>query len=954
MRDSTSKGSPSRFAELLPKGAGVRAVKLALGAALLAGAAGAQSAADWIIDTFAGSSGVEDNGPAGDAWLIAPIGVAADSGGNLYIAASGNHRIRKVDSSGVITTFAGTGVYGFGGDDGPAVDAQLRSPWSVAADSAGNLYIADTVNFRIRKVDSSGVITTFAGTGERGFGGDDGPAVDARLATPTGVTTDSAGNLYIADLGNQRIRKVDSSGVITTFAGTGERGFAGDGGPAVDARLTSPIGVMADGAGNLYISDANNFRIRKVDSSGIITTFAGTGVHGVAGDGGPAADAQLRGIYGLAADAGGNIYIAERTSHRIRKVDSSGVITTVAGNGTEGYGGDSGQAVAAQLKEPRGLAADADGNLYIADWGNHRIRKVDSSGVITTFSGPGENGDSGPAAHARLRYPQGVAADSAGNLFIADSNSHRIRKVDSSGVIATVAGTGDFGFGGDDGPAAHARLATPYDVAADADGNLFIADWGNHRVRKVDSSGVITTVAGTGESDFGGDGGPAGAAMLDTPRGVAADGNGNLFIADTFNHRVRKVDSSGVITTFAGSGERGFGGDDGPAVEAKLISPSGVATDGDGNLYIADWGNLRVRKVDSSGIITTFAGTGERGFTGDGGPAVDARLRPPAGVATDGDGNLYIADLGNQRIRKVDFSGIITTIAGDGTEGYAGDGGPAIDARLRSPYDVAADSDGNLYIADTFNHRIRILTPLTEPLLTEVLNTASFTPAVAPGSMASLFGGRLAPATTDSSAPSLRAELRGVRIEIIDAAGTSRAAQLLYVSPARINFLMPGETAVGAAVLRLTREAQEPVELAMMISPVAPGLFSANGTGDGAGVISALREAADGSRSNPPVLRYDAAAGQWVGVPLDLGGEGDRVSLTLFGTGIRGAGGVEAVQAAIGGSGVPVLSAGAQDGWAGLDRVEIGPLPRTLAGAGEVNVVVTANGVASNTVTIVF
>ena len=181
MRDSTSKGSPSRFAELLPKGAGVRAVKLALGAALLAGAAGAQTAADWIIDTFAGSSGVEDNGPAGDAWLIAPIGVAADSGGNLYIAASGNHRIRKVDSSGVITTIAGTGVYGFGGDDGPAVDAQLRSPWSVAADSAGNLYIADTVNFRIRKVDSSGVITTFAGTGERGFGGDDGPAVDARL-----------------------------------------------------------------------------------------------------------------------------------------------------------------------------------------------------------------------------------------------------------------------------------------------------------------------------------------------------------------------------------------------------------------------------------------------------------------------------------------------------------------------------------------------------------------------------------------------------------------------------------------------------------------------------------------------------------------------------------------------------------------------------------------------------
>ena len=248
-------------------------------------------------------------------------------------------------------------------------------------------------------------------------------------------------------------------------------------------------------------------------------------------------------------------------------------------------------------------------------------------------------------------------------------------------------------------------------MAVDGAGNLYIADTNNDRIRKVDSAGTITTIAGTGERRFGGDGGPAIQAQLDAPSGVVVDGAGNLYIADRANHRIRKVDSTGTITTIAGTGERGFGGDGGPATQARLNYPYGVAVDGAGNLYIADLANHRIRKVDSTGTITTFAGTGERGFGGDGGPASQAQLNFPTGVAVDEAGNLYIADWSNARIRKVDGTGTITTIAGTGERGFSGDSGPATQAQLDDPTGVAVDGAGTLYIADASNHRIRLLTP---------------------------------------------------------------------------------------------------------------------------------------------------------------------------------------------------------------------------------------------------
>ena len=889
--------------------------------------------------------------------------MAVDGAGNLFIADTDNHRIRKVDSAGVISTVAGTGSVGFSGDDGPAVDAQLSSPHGVAVDGAGNLFIADTDNSRIRKVDSARVISTVAGRGF-GFGigssvGDGGPAVSASL-TPRGVAVDGAGSLFIADVGNNRIRKVDSAGVISTVAGRGFiGGFGGDGGPATAARLRAPSGVAVDGAGNVYIADTGNSRIRKVDTAGVISTVAGAGVGGFAGfgvgDGGLAVNASL-GASGVAVDGAGNLFIADRGNQRIRKVDSAGVISTVAGSGERGFGGDDGPAADAQLRDPTSVAVDGAGSLFIADWGNHRIRKVDSTGVVSTAAGTGEFGDGRPAVTAQLSDPTGVAADGAGNLFIADSSDHRIRKVDSSGVIGTVAGGGVLGVFdfGDGRPAVDAQLRSPTGVAADGAGNPLIAEEGSHRIRKVDSAGVISTVAGGGfGGGFGGDGGPAVDAQLSSPTGVAADEAGNLLIADRGNHRIRKVDSAGVISTVAGSGERGFGGDDGPAADAQLSAPYSVAADGAGNLFIADTDNDRIRKVDSAGVISTVAGSGEPGFGGDGGPAADAQLRDPTSVAVDGAGNLFIADRGNHRIRKVDSAGVISTVAGTGERGFSGDGGPAADAQLRDPTSVAVDGAGNLFIADAGNQRIRILTPATGPTLSEVLNTASFTPGVAPNSIASLFGERLAGETVSASELPLLAESAGIRIEIIDVTGLARAAQLLWVSPEQINFVVPAAAAPGTARLRLTREGEAEVELALTIDAVAPGLFSANGMGEGIGAITALRVEADGSRSNPVVFRYDAEAGRVVGVPLALGAEGDQLFLTLFGTGIRGAGGAAGAGATIGGSVVPVSSAGAQGGMPGLDWVVIGPLPRSLAGRGAVNVVVTAADIASNAVTIV-
>jgi hypothetical protein len=335
-------------------------------------------------------------------------------------------------------------------------------------------------------------------------------------------------------------------------------------------------------------------------------------------------------------------------------------ITTIAGDSTQGYLGDGGAATAAELYYPWGVTVDKSGNIYIADRSNQRIRKVNTSGNIFTIAGNGTygySGDGGPATSAEINSPWEVAVDTIGNIYIADYSNNRIRKVDASGIISTIAGNGAFGYSGDGGPATSAQLANPASIVIDKSGNMYIADLGNYRIREINSAGIISTIAGNGIQSYAGDGGAATAAELYWPNGVTIDTAGNVFIADYGIGRIRKINKSGIISNFAGNGTLGFKGDGGAATSAELAALGSISTDISGEVYIADYGNQRIRKVDLKGVISTIVGTGKMGYSGDGGPATLAELNEPQDVAVDYIGNVYIADYGNGRIRKL----ILTT-----------------------------------------------------------------------------------------------------------------------------------------------------------------------------------------------------------------------------------------------------------------------------------------------------
>jgi glucose/arabinose dehydrogenase len=674
---------------------------------------GAAVVAWGTIATVAGSS----RGFSGDAamanmaGLATPVGVAVLPGGGYLIAEHG--RIRRVSASGTISTVAGTGTAGFAGDGGPAIGAQLNNPRGVAVMADGGFLIADWGNHRVRRVSAAGVISTVAGTGTPGLSGDGGPATGARLALPADVLPTGDGGYLIADGLNGRVRRVSPAGVISTVAGT-TPGFSGDGGPATSAQLDSPDGLALRPDGGLLVSDAHNGRVRLVSPAGVISTVAGGGPV-FTDDPQPATSVALNSPGVVAVQADGGFLIPD--GGRVKRVSPAGIMSTVAGNGITGSSGDGGPATAASLSNPMAVAVTPDGGYLIADAGNSRVRRVTAGGTISTDAGRGlalgDGGEGVAASQAQLDTPAGVAVLPDGGFLVADAGNSRVRRVSADGSrIITVAGgqVVTFHFG-DATFAFNANLSAPSGLALLPNGDYLIVDRPRDQIRKVLRLPfeTIGTVAGPNAQPRD-DGAPTD-FELDTPAAVAVLADGSLLVADTDNHRIRRISSGGsTITTVAGNSLICSAGDGGPATSAQLFFPAAVAVLPDGGYLIADAGNGRIRKVSATGTITTVAGS-MPGFAGDGGPATSARLANPRGVAVLPGGGFVIADTGNNRIRMVAPDGTISTVAGTGSPGAAGDGGPAGSAQLDTPTSVAVLPDGGLLIVDTGNQRIRRVTP---------------------------------------------------------------------------------------------------------------------------------------------------------------------------------------------------------------------------------------------------
>lgn len=651
------------------------------------------------------------NTQATDFSVRSPRDLAMGPDGSLYVLTQSPAAVYRRAPNGVLTLVGGSqDERGFSGDGGPATQAYFRSPRGIAVDAAGNVYLADTDNYRIRRIAAgTGLVTTVAGTGAQETSGDGGPASAAGLYDPTALAFDASGNLYIAQGGQWRIRKIDTNGDISTFAGADGWSVGGDGGQAIDAILgeINDMAFSADGA--LYFTVTNDNLVRRIASNGVITTIAGNGVWDDTGDGGDAVAASLNNPAGIAVDAAGNVYVATNYGFKVRRIGTDGKIATFAGGGAPAGNGDGGLATDALLTAPFGLVLDADGNLYIADTEAHRVRQVDGdTGVIQTMVGNGYafySGDGGPATRAQFHSPTDVLVADDGTMYISENGNQRIRKVAPNGTVTTLAGTGTNGYNGDNIPASTAQLDSPRNLCFDPDGNLVFCDSVSNRVRKIDlSTGIITTLAGTGNWGFAGDGLQAVDAELANPRGVAYDASGSLYIGDNGNNRVRRVDGAGVITTIAGTGnsgptDDGNDGDDGDPLLANLGSIRDLTIDPDGHLVLAV-GNM-VRKIDlEAGTITAVAGAPTSGFGGMGGLATAATLDYVVGVDYDSQGNLYIAAQDNYRVLRVTPAGIIGVIAGNGNEGAGGDGGSPLSASFDYLMGIDVDSQGRVYVAD--------------------------------------------------------------------------------------------------------------------------------------------------------------------------------------------------------------------------------------------------------------
>jgi sugar lactone lactonase YvrE len=781
------------------------------------------------VSTLAGSDSPGFSNATGTAArFYYPSGVAVDASGNLYVADKANNRIRKITSSGIVTTLAGSGVSGF--LDGNSTVAKFDAPTGVAIDSFGNVYVADSGNDMVRKITPAGVVTTLAGNGYSGSS--DGIGTLARFYYPAGVAVDVWGNVFVADRDNHKIRKITPEGVVTTLAGDGSRGSTDGTGPA--AKFDYPEGIAIDASGNVYVSD--NHSIRKITPAGVVTTLAGSGSYGSSDGTGTAA--KFNNPSGVTVDASGNVYVADSDNNRIRKITPAGVVTTLAGSGILGF--SDGLDTVAKFDSPKGVAVDASGNVYIADCSNNMIRKISNEGYAISSSLPeglsfdaatgiisgtpleasplteytvkatNNGGNSTTTIKITVIGPptvitqivSGITATTAAvngiisNLGTTSPTAHGIcwnttgmptttdSKVDngtasetglfsaimtsltpgtnyfvrtfatntqgivygdevmfttlqtppnfnystpqtyivgiaipplapiiSGGAISanmpctvsTLAGSTTSG--SSDGTGIVAMFNNPLGVAIDAAGNVYVADTDNHKIRKITPEGEVTTLAGNGSA--GSSNGNGTEARFRDPSGVALDASGNVYVADSGNNMIRKITPEGVVTTLAGGSA---GSSDGPGTEAKFSHPEGIAVDASGNVYVADSWNHRIRKITPSGVVSTLAGSRISGSSD--GNGIAASFNFPSGVAVDASGNVYVAEGHNQIIRKITPSGGVTTLAGGGSSGSSDGIGTA--ARFKGPTGVAVDASGNVYVADYGNNKIRKITPSRE------------------------------------------------------------------------------------------------------------------------------------------------------------------------------------------------------------------------------------------------
>jgi sugar lactone lactonase YvrE len=743
-----------------------------------------------VVTTLAGcatcASGSTD-GSGTNALFRSPSGVAVDNAGNLYVADSGNHTIRQVTTGGVVRTLAGL-AGSSGSADGVGSDARFNAPVGLATDTTGNLYVADVQNHTIRLVTPAGVVTTLAG--QAGTSGSaDGTGTNALFSLPYGIALDNAGNAYVADI-NNTLRKITPAGVVTTLAGLAGVAGAADG-TGSGARFNCPGGVAVDNVGNVYVADSDNATVRQVTPGGVVTTLAG--VAGVSGPGlfgnnfgrgdvpgtgsgarfwypdgiamdstgtlyvgdlsasaifkgrpaiytpytfttiagnagygsadGIGSAARFNEPWGVAVDSAGNVYVTDYNNFTVRKVSPSGVVTTLAGmagisgnadgvgNGAR-FGGSASGFFGSYSTGPEGLAVDGVGNLYVADPWNSAIRKVTPEGVVTTLAGGGTGGPfqyyttvtDGPASVAVLAGPPSMAVDGDGTIYFVEPHSDLLRKITPDGMVLTVAGMA-FSAGSIDGTNSTARFRSPYGVAVDGTGNVYVADSGNATIRKVTPAGVVTTLAGLAGNSGSADGTNS-AARFSFPYSLAANSSGDLYVVDA--NTIRKVTSAGVVTTFAGSVTNGSV--DGTGGAAQFNSPSGVALDSSDNVYVTDSYNNTLRRITPNGVVTTVAGLAGGGYGSADGIGPLASFDNPAAVAADPMGNVYVADQYNDTIRKITAGGVVSTLAG--LVYYRGNAdGTNSDARFDSPYGIAADRAGNVYVADTYNNAIRKVTP---------------------------------------------------------------------------------------------------------------------------------------------------------------------------------------------------------------------------------------------------